>query len=116
MIAATGKAVRDGVGSFGALAMVAARTIAALGRMNRAEFLRELVHFGHGTIPLAVGTATLTGATVVLQTRLYVEHFGARGFMGWAAGYAVLWELGPLLLGLLLAARVGARNAAELAV
>jgi phospholipid/cholesterol/gamma-HCH transport system permease protein len=83
--------------------------------LNRRELARELVHFGHGSLPLAVGVATLTGATVVLQTRLYVERFGARAFMGWAAGYAVLWELGPLLLGLLLAARVGARNAAELA-
>jgi phospholipid/cholesterol/gamma-HCH transport system permease protein len=52
---------------------------------------------------------------VVLQSALYVERFGARAFLGWASGYAVLWEFGPLLLGLVMAARLGARNAAELA-
>ncbi len=114
-LAQVGRAVRDALAGLGALSLVTARTAAALPRMNRRELLRELVHFGNGSLWLALGVATLTGATVVLQTRLYVEHFGARAFVGWAAGYAVLWELGPLLLGLLLAARVGARNAAELA-
>ncbi len=113
--AAIGRGARDWFSMLGALSLVTARTVAALPRLNRRELRRELVHFGYGSLGLAVGVATLTGATVVLQTRLYVERFGARGFMGWAAGYAVLWELGPLLLGLLLAARVGARNAAELA-
>ncbi len=59
--------------------------------------------------------ATVIGATVVLQNGLYVQRFGARNFLGWAAGYAVLWEFGPLLLGLMMAARVGAANAAALA-
>jgi phospholipid/cholesterol/gamma-HCH transport system permease protein len=73
------------------------------------------VQFGWGSLPLTLAIAALTGATVVLQTSLYVQRFGARAFLGWAAGYAVLWEFGPLLLGLVMAARLGARNAAELA-
>lgn len=47
---------------------------------------------------------------------MYTTKFGARLYTGWAAGYALLWEFGPLLLGLIVAARIGARNAAELAL
>lgn len=102
-------------GATGGLALVLARTVRQLPKLDRRELLRGLAVYGYGSLPLMVVVATLTGATVVLQTGLYVERFGARGFLGWAAGYAVLWEFGPLLLGLLMAARIGARNAAELA-
>ncbi|MBX5482396.1 MAG: ABC transporter permease [Myxococcaceae bacterium] len=91
------------------------RVCRLLPSMDRRELLRSIAHFGFGSLPLTIVVATVTGATVVLQTSLYVERFGARQMLGWAAGYAVLWEFGPLLLGLMLVARVGARNAAELA-
>lgn len=110
-----GQEVLEGVRGVGALVLVLARTVLALARMDRRELLRGLVQFGWGSLPLTLAIAALTGATVVLQTSLYVQRFGARAFLGWAAGYAVLWEFGPLLLGLVMAARLGARNAAELA-
>ncbi|HVE81481.1 MAG TPA: ABC transporter permease, partial [Myxococcales bacterium] len=59
--------------------------------------------------------AVISGTMMVLQTQLYVDRYGARAFLGWAASFAVLWEFGPLMLGLMLAARAGAQNAAELA-
>lgn len=99
----------------GALSLVTTRTVLGLPRMERRELLRGLVEFGYGTLGLALTVAALSGAIVVLQSALYVERFGARAFLGWASGYAVLWEFGPLLLGLVMAARLGARNAAELA-
>jgi len=99
----------------GALTLVATRTVLGLPRMERRELFRGLVEFGYGTLGLALTVAALSGAIVVLQSALYVERFGARTFLGWASGYAVLWEFGPLLLGLVMAARLGARNAAELA-
>ena len=99
----------------GALALVLARTALALVRLERRELVRGLVQFGWESLPLALATGALTGATVVVQTSLYVQRFGARQVLGWAAGYAVLWEFGPLLLGLVMTARLGARNAAELA-
>ncbi|HEX8440926.1 ABC transporter permease [Archangium sp.] len=110
-----GRETLDGVRAVGALGLVLARTVLGLARMDRRELLRGLVQFGWGSLPLTLATAALTGATVVVQTSLYVQRFGARAVLGWAAGYAVLWEFGPLLLGLVMAARLGARNAAELA-
>ena len=107
--------VRAWAQSTGALTVMLARVFLLLPRMNRREFFRGLVAFGWQTLPLTLVVSTVIGATVVLQTSLYTERFGARTFLGWAAGYAVIWEFGPLLVGLMMAARVGARNAAELA-
>jgi phospholipid/cholesterol/gamma-HCH transport system permease protein len=99
----------------GAVGLVAARTLLHLPRMERRELVRTLAHFGFGSLPLSLGVAALIGGTVIMQTRLYAERMGARSVLGWAGGYAALWEFGPLLIGLVLAARLGARNAAELA-
>ena len=115
LIAWLGRRLLAGVRSTGALALVLARTALHAPSVDPREVLRNVAAFGYRSLPLALGVATLIGATVVLQTSLYVERFGVRTFLGWAAGYAVLWEFGPLLLGLMMAARVGARNAAELA-
>jgi len=71
---------------------------------------------GRGRSGLGAAAGALTGATVVLQAGVYANQFGARLYTGWAAGYGLLWEFGPLVLGLLMSARIGARNAAELAL
>ncbi len=105
----------EAVRGVGALGLVAGRTVLGLPKLERRELSRALVQFGYGSLPLAMATAALAGVIVVLQSGLYIQRFGARAFLGWAAGYGVLWEFGPLLLGLIMSARIGARNAAELA-
>ena len=80
--------------------MVLGRTLLHLPRMERGELGRALVLFGYRSLPLSLGAATLIGATVVLQAGVYATKFGARLYTGWAAGFALLWEFGPLLLGL----------------
>ena len=100
----------------GAVGLVLARTLLHLPKLDRRELQRSLYLFGARSLPLALGTGALVGSTVVLQAGVYSEKFGMRQYTGWAAGYALLWEFGPLLLGLMLAARIGARNAAELAL
>jgi phospholipid/cholesterol/gamma-HCH transport system permease protein len=101
---------------FGANALVFGRTLLYLPRLELGELSRALVLFGYRSLPLSLGAATLIGATVVLQAGVYATKFGARLYTGWAAGFALIWEMGPLLLGLVMAARIGARNAAELAL
>lgn len=100
----------------GANMLVFGRTLLHLPRLNLGELSRAMVLFGYRSLPLSLGAATLIGATVVLQAGVYATKFGARLYTGWAAGFALLWEFGPLLLGLVMAARIGARNAAELAL
>ncbi len=100
----------------GANMLVCGRTLMHLPRLNGAELGRAMVLFGYRSLPLSLGAATLIGATVVLQAGVYATKFGTRLYTGWAAGFALMWEFGPLLLGLVMAARIGARNAAELAL
>lgn len=99
----------------GGLALVVGRTVRALPRLSPRELLRSLVHFGWGSLPLALLVAFFTGGILVLVTIATVQRFGARSLFGWAAGYALLREFGPLFIGLVMAGRIGARNAAELA-
>lgn len=116
MIRLVGRASMGFLRFLGANALVLARTLLYLPRLDPGELGRALVLFGYRSLPLALGAATLIGATVVLQAGVYATRFGARLYTGWAAGFALMWEFGPLLLGLVMAARIGARNAAELAL
>jgi phospholipid/cholesterol/gamma-HCH transport system permease protein len=115
VLALAGRAVRAVLGGLGATAIDVARAVAGMPRMDLRELLRGLWAFGWSSLPLTFGIAVLAGATVVAQTAIYVQRFGARTQLGWAAGYAVIWEFAPLLLAVMMGARVGARNAAELA-
>jgi phospholipid/cholesterol/gamma-HCH transport system permease protein len=100
----------------GGVGLVFGRTLLHLPTLNRRELLRALNLFGTQALPLTLGASTLIGLTVVIQAGVYANRFGARLYTGWAASYALVWEFGPLLLGLIMSARVGARNAAELAL
>jgi phospholipid/cholesterol/gamma-HCH transport system permease protein len=100
----------------GAIGLVVARTTLALPHLDGRELRRSLVLFGYRSLPLALVAAMLIGSTVVLQAGVYAVKYGARLYTGWAAGYALMREFGPLLLGLVMSARIGARNASELAL
>jgi phospholipid/cholesterol/gamma-HCH transport system permease protein len=101
--------------NFGGLGLILARTFSAIPRMDRRETMRSLYRFGYASLPLGVAVAAFVGSILVTQSGLYVRRYGAREVLGWAAGYAILREFGPLLVTLVMAGRIGARNAAELA-
>lgn len=113
--AALGRAGLAAAAFAGGTALVVGRTLAALPRLDRRELVRSLVHFGTASLPLGAAIAAFVGSILVTQTGIYVRRFGAREILGWAAGYAILREFGPLLVTLVMAGRIGARNAAELA-
>jgi phospholipid/cholesterol/gamma-HCH transport system permease protein len=93
-----------------------AQLLGAMSCLDGRELRRTLVSAGFDSLPLAFGSGAVIGATVILQAGVYANTFGARLYVGWAAAYALLWEFGPLLLGLIMAARIGARLAAEFAL
>jgi phospholipid/cholesterol/gamma-HCH transport system permease protein len=115
VIGALGRWALLGVRWMGAGAVLSARVIARLPQVRARELVRSSARLGADSVPLVLVAAVVSGMMMVLQTQLYVERYGARAFLGWAASFAVLWEFGPLLLGLMMAARAGAQNAAELA-
>jgi phospholipid/cholesterol/gamma-HCH transport system permease protein len=115
VIGALGRWALSGLQWLGAGAALSGRVIARLHRVSPRELVRSAARLGADSVPLVLVAAVVSGMMMILQTQLYVERYGARAMLGWAATFAVIWEFGPLLLGLMLAARAGAQNAAELA-
>ena len=115
MIAALGRQALLGLSWMGAGAALSGRVLVRLPQVRARELLRSAARLGADSAPLVLVAAVICGVMMVLQTQLYVERYGARAFLGWAASFAVLWEFGPLLMGLMMAARAGAQNASELA-
>lgn len=84
-------------------------------RIDRHELVKNLHKMGNRSVPIIVLTAFFAGALMVLQAGPFVKKFGATSIAGYGAGYAVLREIGPILIALMFSGRVGANNTAELA-
>ena len=84
-------------------------------RVDGRELLKHLYKTGNRSVPIVVLTAFFAGGLMTLQSGPFVTKLGATGVAGWAAGYAVLREIGPILIALMFSGRVGANNTAELA-
>ena len=84
-------------------------------RIDGRELLKHLYKMGNRSVPIVVLTALFAGGLMTLQSGPFVKKFGAAGIAGWGAGYAVLREIGPILIALMFSGRVGANNTAELA-
>jgi phospholipid/cholesterol/gamma-HCH transport system permease protein len=83
-------------------------------RIDGRELTKNLYKMGNKSVPIVVLTAFFAGALMILQAGPFVKKFGATGLAGWGAGYAVLREMGPILIALMFSGRVGANNTAEL--
>jgi phospholipid/cholesterol/gamma-HCH transport system permease protein len=84
-------------------------------RIDRRELVKNLYRMGNRSVPIVILTAFFAGGLMVLQSGPFVKKFGATALAGWGAGYAVLREVGPILIALMFSGRVGANNTAELA-
>lgn len=83
-------------------------------RLDRFETWRIFHKVGVRSLPVVAVTAFFAGAIAVIQVGAYVVKFRAYEIVGWAFGYSVFREVGPLLVGLMFSGRVGANNTAEL--
>lgn len=105
------------VDAIGGMLVLAGRILRALvpPRIDRAELTKQLFKMGVRSVPIVVLTAAFAGGLMMLQTAPFVKKLGATSLAGWGAGYAVLREIGPILIALMFSGRVGANNTAELA-
>lgn len=78
------------------------------------ETLRQMKNIGVDSVPLTVIVAGFIGSVIALQTRYQMFPGVQMSLVGLATRQMVILELGPLLTGLVLAGRVGARMAAEI--
>jgi phospholipid/cholesterol/gamma-HCH transport system permease protein len=69
---------------------------------------------GVGSLPLAVIVAAFIGGVISLQVRYQLFPGIQLSVVGWSVRQMIVLELGPLITGLVLTGRVGARMTAEL--
>ena len=111
----------DGVGWLGACVDLTAFVVVTIGSIPGAlvrhagEVFDQFEQVAVRSLPIVLGAGLSVGLVTWLQThRLLVEH-GAESTLPSFLAVAVLVEIGPVLAGLLVASRMGAGLAAELA-
>jgi phospholipid/cholesterol/gamma-HCH transport system permease protein len=100
----------------GGILLLTGQVVRALAppRIDTRELWKSLHKMGNRSVSIVVLTALFAGGLMTLQTGPFVKKFGATALAGWGAGYAVLREIGPILIALMFSGRVGANNTAEL--
>src|ERR1700728_4548780 len=116
MVAAVGRAVLALLADIGRLADFTGRSLASLvsppiyGRLIAIQIMR----IGYFSLPVVVLTALSTGAVLALQIYLGGNRYGAEAIVPQIVVLGITRELGPVIVGLMVAGRVGAAIAAEI--
>jgi phospholipid/cholesterol/gamma-HCH transport system permease protein len=113
---AVGRAVIAMFAAIGRVAMFAARTLtrAALPPYYPTRFLEQLVHIGWFSLPVVGLTAIFTGAALAQQIYTAGSRFSAQSTVPVVVVIGMVRELGPVLVGLMVAGRVSSAMAAEI--
>ena len=100
----------------GGLGLLAAHTLRALFRYRFPfkSFIEQCEFVGNKSLSLISLISIFTGMVFALQFAVGLGRFGLKIYIGQIIGMAIIRELGPVLVSLMLAARVGAGFAAEL--
>ncbi|MFY9240576.1 MAG: ABC transporter permease [Roseovarius sp.] len=117
LLAAIGRAVLAGLAALGRISIFAGQTI---GHMLRPPiYLREIAHalmsVGYFSLPVVGLTALFTGGALALQIYSGGARFNAEAVVPQIVAIGMVRELGPVLVGLMIAARVTSSIAAEIA-
>ncbi|HEY3359188.1 MAG TPA: ABC transporter permease [Polyangia bacterium] len=116
LLAGIGAGVLHLCEELGGIAVLLVRVLIALipPRLDRRELWRNLYKMGVQSVPIVALTAVFCGGIMVIQSGMYVRRFNAYSMVGWATGFSVFREIGPILIGLMFSGRVGSNNTAEL--
>ena len=79
------------------------------------QFLTQLMQIGYFSLPVVGLTAIFTGMVLALQSYTGFSRFSAESAVATVVVLSMTRELGPVLAGLMVAGRVGAAMAAEIA-
>lgn len=84
------------------------------GRTSLVETVRQMALIGVDSLPIIIATSVSTGAVLAFYTSSVFVRFGAEMFVGGTLALSFFLELGPVLAGVMVAARSGAAIAAEI--
>lgn len=104
------------LGDFGRRGLFFRDILRALGepRTWGMETIRQMRSIGVGSLPLVIIVAAFLGGVTAFQTRYQLFGGVQLSVVGLIARQSIVLELGPLLTGLVLTGRVGARMTAEI--
>lgn len=78
------------------------------------EWFRQMVRLGWDSIPVVILTAMFTGMVMALQIFIGFQRVHAESYVGSVVALAIVRELSPVLVGLMVTGRVGSSMAAEI--
>ena len=115
-LAALGRLVLGGLAMLGRMAIFAGETLSHLVRppFYPKEFLSALMQIGWFSLPVVGLTALFTGGALALQIYAGGARFSAEAVVPSIVAIGMVRELGPVLGGLMVAARVASSIAAEI--
>ncbi|WP_323785335.1 ABC transporter permease [Thalassovita sp.] len=115
-LAALGANVLAALAMIGRIALFAADTVSHLFRppFYGREFLQALLHIGWLSLPVVGMTTLFTGGALALQIYAGGARFSAEAVVPSIVAIGMVRELGPVLGGLMVAARVASSVAAEI--
>jgi phospholipid/cholesterol/gamma-HCH transport system permease protein len=82
---------------------------------QKQRFIEQCYLVGYTTLPIVTILCSFIGGVLALQAGYSMENFGAKQFIGTLVGLSMARELGPVMVAILVAGRVGSAIAAELA-
>ncbi len=115
-ITALGKAVSDGVRGVGEVAILFFQCLAWLtrGLPYKRETIQQFYFIGVQSLPVILTTGAFTGAVLAYTSYNQFVTLGVESWTGAIVAKAQVWQLGPVLVGLMLAGRVGCSITAEI--
>ena len=116
-LALIGRAALGLLAAIGRVALFAGAAISHVVRppVYGREFLNALLQIGWLSLPVVGLTAVFTGGALALQIYSGGARFNAEAVVPQIVGIGMVRELGPVLVGLMIAARVTSSIAAEIA-
>ncbi len=82
--------------------------------MEWAEMLNQMLFVGLGSVPIVVLTTFASGAVMALYISPLLIRMGGDSMVGGTVGLTVSRELGPVVAGIMVAARCGSAMAAQI--
>ena len=116
-LATIGRAFLGMLAAVGRLTLFAAETVSHLARppWYPREFLSQIMQIGYFSLPVVGLTTIFTGGALALQIYAGGARFSAEAVVPQIVAIGMVRELGPVLVGLMIAARVTSSIAAEIA-